>query len=317
MTQPELSVELDELLNKAKQLEAIRFREPFPLDKPSAPCQVAEAMDATQQIGDSHDSIVACLEDADKQLAELVDTLREAAKKFEEYDEAAAEAFNDDTTAPAAAEGTAKADTRPVTYDTTNYGGSWADGQTDVLVRARQIYETGDQGASMQTYAAALNKYAEYLNDLASLTASPFLVHFKEWEGTAADSANKTLDGWVEPIKGLSADCAKLAKHALNLRDAYWSIWTDKTIDYPINIDGSEEIPRLTKRHQADEKGEHWFHPRPPTVEWIDRVAKGDQADLWAVYVELTAIASASALITFGASYAILGAIEDYKGQAP
>jgi hypothetical protein len=317
MTQPELSVELDELLNKAKQLEAIRFREPFPLDKPSAPCQVAEALDATQQIGDSHDSIVACLEDADKQLAELVDALREAAKDFEEYDEAAAEAFNDDTTVPTTAEGTAKADTSPVTFDTTNYGGSWADSQTDVLVRARQIYETGDQGASMQTYAAALNKYAEYLNDLASLTASPFLVHFKEWEGSSADVANASLDAWVEPLKGLSADCATLAKHALNLRDAYQSILTEKSIDYPINIDGSEEIPRLQNAHKVDEKGQYWYHPRPPTVEWIDRVAKGGQDDLWAVYSELTAIAAASAIFTLGTSYAILGAVADYKGQAP
>ncbi len=317
MTQPELSVELDELLNKAKQLEAIRFREPFPLDKPSTPCQVAEALDATQQIGDSHDSIVACLEDADKQLAELVDALREAAKDFEEYDEAAAEAFNDETTVPTTAEGTAKADTSPVTFDTTNYGGSWADSQTDVLVRARQIYETGDQGASMQTYAAALNKYAEYLNDLASLTASPFLVHFKEWEGSSADVANATLDAWVEPIKGLSADCATLAKHALNLRDAYQSILTDTSIKYPINVDGSEEIPRLKKAHKADESGQYWFHPRPPTVEWIDRVCKGDLSDCWAVELELAAIAAPAAFITMGASYAIIAAVEDYKKQGP
>ena len=294
MTQPELSVELDELLNKAKQLEAIRFREPFPLDKPSTPCQVGEALDATQQIGDSHDSIVVCLEDADKQLAELVDALRESAKEFEEYDEAAAEAFNNDTTVPAAAEGAAKADTSPVTSDTTNYGGSWADGQTDVLVRSRQIYETGDRGVSMQTYATTLNKYAEYLNDLASLAASPFLVHFKEWEGTAADKANKTLDDWVEPIKDLSADCTTLAKHALNLRDAYLLIETNTEIKRPINPDPDVEIKRLKEAHPEPK------HPRPVTVAWVDRACKGDMSDFENIDWEMYGVAAFLTVITAG-----------------
>ena len=305
MTQPELNVDPDALRKKADQLEEIRFRALFPLDKPSAPCQVAEALDATWQIGQSHDSIAFYLEDADKQLAELVASLRKSAKEYENSDESAAGAIDNNTTMPTTPEGTSTADTSPAMWSgTPNYGGSWAGSSTDVYVRAREFYDTTDRGASMLSYATALNRYAEYLNDLASITASPFLVHFKEkeWEGTAADSANKTLDDWVEPLKGLSADCTTLAKHALNLRDAYLLIETDTEIKRPREIDPMKEIPRLQSDHKY---GDSYKHPRPVTVEWAWNICQGGpdwDRDLDNIDSKMTGWMTLAAVLTLGAS---------------
>jgi len=287
MTQPELNVDLEVLLTRASTLEQIALLDNFPKDPPGRPCLVKQVSEATEHIWKADAEIRWCLADADAQLSDLVDAIRKSAKAYEEYDAAAAESITGGApaavVAPAAVgPAVAKGGRRdPGSRDPDWWSGVVDDGT--VSVRAELFYISGDSGASMNNYAEHLRRYALFLQDLLPLFRQ-FLQ--EEWEGQAADTIWGSFQKWRKSLSALADDCNKLAGYAQKLKDAYDRISTLEVVkQYHYNIPA--EISRIQEKHNTDgsnskeiakktSKDFHWFHPQPGTVDWVNRLCRGD-----------------------------------------
>src|ERR1700761_706325 len=90
-----LNVEYEELMARATELEVPRPGQPS--QSPQAPCSLAMIQKAAQQIALSADNMRLYLGVGERERGRLAESLRNAAKAYEEADEGAEEAIEDDT----------------------------------------------------------------------------------------------------------------------------------------------------------------------------------------------------------------------------
>jgi len=323
MTQTELNVDVDELLKRATALEGISFYKNFPKSAPEPPSQMYEVMEATIAIGATDKETRLNVRDADRRLKELVDAIREAVKYYEETDTTAAESIANNETPSAVTPKPADTDATPPASSADDNGVSGlslpSTNNTDVLARARLFYQTGDRGASMLAYATDLRSFANYV-----MSSATMFRDFDSYKGEGADALNTSLKSWRACLKTLADDCNASAKQATDVERAFKGIWTDEVLKQ-YHRDPDLEIARLQRGHNSDgkTKGGKWFHPQPETVEWVDRICKGDVSGLtgmssdasrWAWQTTLT-------ILTFGmAAPAMLTGIgvgDHWKKAAP
>ena len=94
MTQPELKVEPDELLARAKLLETFVLADAFPKDcYPQGPCTLDVVVRARNKIWDSVDTLRDSVREGDVELRLMAEELITTAKEYEECDQDQADAI--------------------------------------------------------------------------------------------------------------------------------------------------------------------------------------------------------------------------------
>ena len=213
MTQPELNVELEELLARATELE--QPISGMPTDNPLPLCDLALAEAAATQLGLSADSMRLYLEVGERERSRLAESLINAAKAYEEYDEATAEAIAEDAPASAVAPKQAEeVDTSKLTDTETAKGGA-----EDAYLSVRQAaiaLRAPDQGASFTRFS---EQWAAY--GLALQEAMTRLRPFEDWEGDAAAAVESSLEQHRQWMIRIAESCRTLAEQAPPVVDAH------------------------------------------------------------------------------------------------
>lgn len=118
LTQPQaLSVEYQELMTRADEVEAAIPGQPA--ENPGAPCALAMVTAAAAQLALSADNMRLYLGVGDRERRRLAESLRNAAKAYEEVDESAEEAIDNGTSVSPATPGLADEGPDPVTLSDT------------------------------------------------------------------------------------------------------------------------------------------------------------------------------------------------------
>ncbi|BBX98860.1 EspB family ESX-1 secretion system-associated protein [Mycobacterium lacus] len=171
----------EELLARAQELEITITP---PAENPQAPCNLAMAINAAQQLGFSADNMRAYVAAGQREWAKLAKSLRNAARAYKKVDEGAAQAVNTgrNSVSPATP-GLAHDDLPAVTLSDTQVVATAGPPQyADLKQRALDI-EQGDQGASLDTFADAWEAMQQTLQR-ADYRFRPF----QNWDGAAADA---------------------------------------------------------------------------------------------------------------------------------
>lgn len=232
MTQPELKVELDELVKRAAELEefADKLVADFPADNPFAPCGLPFVVEGTRDAWKVIDSDRNLLKEAADNLRDMAESLINAAKAYEEFDESAAEAIDGETQVQEVVPDQADKGSTTPTPDraapaTTHYAGQ-GDGEAEPLKSAYQIYYGGDGGTGYSVFADELGqKYANWLNGevlkVSSYeTTGPFRG-FAEWEGDSATKIEEQLETQRVWLKSFVEHCLDLAEKLNQVVVAY------------------------------------------------------------------------------------------------
>ena len=232
MTQPELKVEYDELIKRAAELEefADKLVADFPAENPFAPCGLPFVVEGTEDAWKVIDSDRNLLKEAADNLQDLAESLINAAKAYEELDESAAEALDEETQVQEVVPDQAdKGSTTPTTDRAapaaTHYAGQ-GDGEAEPLKSAYQIYYGGDGGTGYSVFADELSKkYAKWLDGevlkVSSYeTTGPFRG-FAEWEGDSATKIGEQLEKQRAWLKIFVEHCLDLAEKLNQVVVAY------------------------------------------------------------------------------------------------
>jgi hypothetical protein len=225
MTDFKLSSEKEELLARADELEA-----PIPglpSDPPQAPCALPMAIAAAEQLDWSAENMRRYLGVGERERRRLAESLRNAAKAYEEVDENVAEAINTGTSVSAATVGLADEGLDAVTLNDTpvavpigapEYG--------DFKTRAWEL-EKGDQGAAFHDFAEAWEAYR-----LALLDATARFRPFEYWDSAAADLVEANFEQHRSWLYRMADLCATMARQARDVVSAQrWAftehVWWD------------------------------------------------------------------------------------------
>jgi hypothetical protein len=278
MTQPELKVELDELMKRAAELEefADKLVADFPADNPLPPCGLPFVLEGTRDAWQVIDSDRNLLKEAADNLRDLAESLINAAKAYEEFDESAAEALDEET------------QVQEVVPDQTDKGSATAipDSESDVasldekwtgeaepLKSAHQIYEGGDGGTGYSVFADELSeKYANWLNGevlkVSSYeTTGPFRG-FAEWEGESATKVEADLETQRVWLKSFVEHCLDVAEKLNQVVVAYKLVtFTSSSPKWDVSrgfglkvADANRAVKELAKHHSTN------IHPLPEVV---------------------------------------------------
>ncbi|SPM39705.1 putative alanine and glycine rich protein [Mycobacterium numidiamassiliense] len=238
MTQPQtLNVEYDELLARAAELEKPLAN--IPTLNPPAPCALSYSRDAARQIALSADMMRLYLRGCEREWKSLAKSLRDAAKAYEEVDDAAADTID--------SEGS-MLDVTPAEVGAHNEGGAFV--APDPLpmsaafdypyyeVRQAVIdIENGDQGAAFTAFADAWDDFQRSLQD-QTYRFRPF----NAWEGDARSAVEGNFEQqrqWIFSMVGL---CTTLSKQARGVVDAQKQLRA-KVGSYEHDPEGGNTIP--------------------------------------------------------------------------
>ncbi len=219
MTQPQTTnVEYEELMARALELEA-----PIPgvpTENSAAPCTLTMVQKAAQDVGMSADFMRDRLAQGERERARLAESLRNAAKAYEETDENVQDALNNETSISAVTplpaidgEGPSTLGDAPyvVTADANEY--------LSVESAASQI-AAGDQGRALTGFADVWETYQRVLRQVAVDPRSPFR-NFDHWWSESSASAETSLEGqrsWLDTMAGY---CSQLAAQARDVVSAH------------------------------------------------------------------------------------------------
>lgn len=232
-----LNVEHAELVARAGELEAPIAG--VPSDNGHAPCALELATRAAQQLAFSADNMRIYLHAGEREHARLAQSLRNAAKAYQELDELAADALDNDTSvaaAPAAAPAHAELDDAEpaVLASMVSLRGLDPIPYYPVKEAAKALMQ-GDQGRSLLDFA---DEWAAYLRTLSQ--ASFRFRPFSEWDSEASDAVERHFDldrNWLDHMARL---CGQLSTEARKLVAAHrWAV---------------SEHPTLEKLRQLDER---------------------------------------------------------------
>jgi hypothetical protein len=217
-TQPRaLTVEKDEILARAAELE-----EPIPgvpTENPQAPCAHAVAMRAAQQLALSANNLRSYLRVGERERGRLAESLRDAAKAYEEVDEDAGEAINNGTSMSAVTPRLADGDldaAMPSDTPVAAAGVPELPEYADLTQTAWEI-ENGDQGIAFERFAQEWIAHQQQLRDAAFGRFRPF----QHWDGEAAYAVEALFDrhrSWLFQMADL---CGNLATQARDVVTAH------------------------------------------------------------------------------------------------
>ncbi|MEE6136354.1 hypothetical protein SKC41_08390 [Mycobacterium sp. 050128] len=213
-----LNVELDELLARAGELEAAIPG--LPTENPQAPCALPMVVTAAKQLAASADNLRIYLAVGDRERRRLAEALRNAAKAYEETDESAERAINDNTSVSAAAVSGRGFETQGVlpipelVLDPTE-GAPYRE-----LKQATKEIAEPDQGVAFDSFADAWSAYGQSLLD-ASYAFRPF----RSWRGDALYSVESSFDQQKEWTVKMAEACATMATQARKVAAAQRWAW--------------------------------------------------------------------------------------------
>ncbi|SOX53316.1 secretion protein EspB [Mycobacterium ahvazicum] len=229
-----LNVEHAELVARAGELEAPIAG--VPSDNGHAPCALELATRAAQQLAFSADNMRIYLHAGEREHARLAQSLRNAAKAYEDIDALAADALDNDTPVAAAAPAHAEPDDAEpaMLASTVSLRGLDPIPYYPVKEAAKALMQ-GDQGRSLLAFA---DEWAAYLRTLSQ--ASFRFRPFSDWDSEASDAVERHFDldrNWLDHMARL---CGQLSTQARNLVAAHrWAV---------------SEHPSLEKLRQLDER---------------------------------------------------------------
>lgn len=216
-----LNIEKEELLARAAELEA-----PIPglpTENPQAPSGLAAGGLAVQQLSLSADSVRIYLMAGDRERRRLAEALREAAEAYEDVDEGAAQAIENETSNVAVAPVRVAEDVDFLTLDDTPVVAmSGLDQYADVIQNAWEIEHGGDHGASLTRFA---DEWATHQRSLSAAIARfrPFML----WEGDAARAAEAGLDQHRQWLYQMAEMCRTIATQARAIASAHRTAFDD------------------------------------------------------------------------------------------
>ncbi|MCV7408305.1 hypothetical protein AWC05_04615 [Mycobacterium florentinum] len=219
MTQPQaLNVEYAELIARANEIEELL--PPIPSANPVAPCGLSMASDAVTQLGLSADSIRLYLKGCEREWKTLAKTLRNAAKAYEEVDEGAADAMNDDRPMPASVGGNglvSASDDSDMPFDppAPRPAPPVAVDPYYEVRQATMAIEAGDQGATCKAFVQEWHAFQFALQQVASRFRP-----FTSWEGDARTAVEQNFELQRQWIASMVQLCCSLRDQANDIVDA-------------------------------------------------------------------------------------------------
>jgi ESX-1 secreted protein B PE domain len=214
-----LTVEQEELLARADELEA-----PIPglpSENPQPPCQLSPATSAATQLAFSADSMRTYLAAGDQVRQQLADSLRKAAKAYDDVDENAAGVLgggNGSVSKDTAGLGDGHPDAVPLGATQLADLGN-AGNYADVKQRAWEI-EQGDQGASFDRFVEGWTAYQQALLD-----ATQRFRPFQQWSGAAADAVEQSFEQQRQWMYTMADMCGKMAAQAQDVTATHrWAV---------------------------------------------------------------------------------------------
>lgn len=217
-----LKVEYDELMARADELEVPL--PPPPQDNPQAPCAITFIVESGMQLAYSADAMRQSIKNAEAEYRLLAESLRNAAQAYEQMDQAAADAINNESaTAPASPPPTngdtpaAKTDEFPPPPETPGF-----DGYYDLREAIADI-EAPDQGTAYTSFEADWNTYVITLqSDSVMRRFRPF----EYWEGTSATAVEANFEQQKKYLIQLASNtCYPVARQARSVVEAHkWAI---------------------------------------------------------------------------------------------
>ncbi|MEE3066969.1 MAG: hypothetical protein VYA67_24055 [Actinomycetota bacterium] len=218
MTQPQtLNVEYAELIARAHEIEELL--PPIPSTNPQAPCALSMASDAVTQLGLSADSIRLYLKGCEREWKTLAKTLRSAAKAYEEIDEGAADAINNEGT-PNSLHGNgpmSALDDSDMPWDppAPRPAPPLADDPYYEVRQATMAIEAGDQGAACKIFAQEWHAFQFALQEI------PYRFRpFTSWEGDARTAVEQNFELQRQWIASMVQLCCTLRDQANDIADA-------------------------------------------------------------------------------------------------
>lgn len=210
MTQPQtLNVEYQELTARADELETPM--PPPPTVNPQAPCMLPIAITAASQLVLSADNMALYLSAFDQERQDLAESLRNAAKAYEEVDENAAAAIDSESEAVSAETFVPAAkNADPVVLADTSVAEGNAEElpYRDVKQAAQEISEP-DQGVAFDTFAGEWIAYQQVL-----VQATYQFRPFQYWEGDAAYAVEDNFDQMRSWLYQMADLCVMLGTQA-------------------------------------------------------------------------------------------------------
>lgn len=221
MTQSQtLNVEYDELMARADEIER-----PLPAIRstnPPAPFALSAANDAVAQLAFSAESIRFYLEGCEGEWKSLAKSLRDAAKAYEEVDEGAADAINNEGSASGGTPALVGATEEDMPRDP-SLPRPAPPRDEDPYYEVRQAtadIETGDQGTASKAFAREWDKF-----QLALQRETYRFRSFTSWEGDARILVEQNFDQQREWISEMVHLCSTLSDQALKVPDAQEKLW--------------------------------------------------------------------------------------------
>ncbi|WP_299557205.1 hypothetical protein [uncultured Mycolicibacterium sp.] len=205
--QPSLKVDPETLLRKREQL-----LQPWPAvpPAPDRPSAFAVSVAASDQLSASRDRLAAVLERGRLAAERLAECLAATAAAYRALDEAAGGWIAGDGHGRVAAVVPAFPDFPPLgPLPEVAHPPAPAAPGIDWQLTWRQLND-GDQGASLQTFAAALYRFSDEITDLARV----FSLWDTHWEGAAARAAEhkvREFESWMYDIASAARELAKQA----------------------------------------------------------------------------------------------------------
>ncbi|WAC89694.1 PPE domain-containing protein [Mycobacterium sp. Aquia_213] len=228
-----LNVEYAELIARAGELDVPIAG--VPTENGHAPCALELAARAAQQLGFSADNMRIYLDAGEREHGRLAQSLRNAAKAYEETDELAADAMVNETSVAAVAPRHPDRDVEPVMLTSTVALAASDPIPYYPTKEAAKALMQGDQGRSLLDFA---DEWAAYLRTLSH--ASFRFRPFTDWDSDASDAVEQHFDldrAWLDQMARL---CGQLSTQARNLVAAHrWAV---------------SEHPTLAQLRQLDER---------------------------------------------------------------
>ncbi|BBZ46742.1 PPE domain-containing protein [Mycobacterium parmense] len=265
MARPKMSVEGDELWDRAEGLE---YPMPAaPSADPHAPCALDMSVEASRTLRASAERIRTYLDRGAKEWGKLAQSLRNAAQAYEEVDFGAAEAISvggpEISRAvstgpaggrdPAAADGSAHA-AKPYPIDLQ---------YVDLRTAAEQI-QGPDQGVGLRAFAEAWERYSSTLVE----DADKRFRDFRHWEGDAAEQVAQNFKRQFDWVLQMVDRVRAMAKQAKELESAH-----------------HEAVPGDFLAATEDRQTGEWWgkHPTLYEVRELDRVYNENWTDPYIV----------------------------------
>jgi hypothetical protein len=213
-----LNVEKEELLRRAAELEA-----PLPAppsENPAPACNLTPIINAADQLGLSADNMRKFVHFAQQEWGRLAQSLRNAAKAYEETDENAGKAINNETpVSPVTPLRVGNHQDPAVLTDTPVVTGMSEDDMDKVYADVRQrmaLVEGGDQGASLLRFADAWENYQRVLLQLRSR-----FDPFEHWDSATSIQVEQNFDAYRTWLESMANLCLQMVAQARTLVSAH------------------------------------------------------------------------------------------------